>query len=198
MATLDGDEVGCVRACCRGARPSWRPRRWPPHEIAWRFRTRSAIWICIARGGLRACAGVNAGGRAGDAPQGAGVGGTIGGLGEEPEVFLGIGRRRRRVRTTSGRPCGTAHQRLGITVLLPGRPEVPDSTELKTRKRPALLFCLGDPARMIGKPTVALVGTWAPTRDGIGVAAQLGARAVGRRRQRGVRARGRDRRRRGA
>ena len=67
-----------------------------------------------------------------------------------------------------------AHQRLGITVLLPGDPRYP--TRLSDDpEAPSLLFCLGDPARMIGKPTVALVGTRAPTRYGIGVAAQLGA-----------------------
>ena len=40
---------------------------------------------------------------------------------------------------------------------------------------PALLFCLGDPAMLGEAPTVALVGTRAPTRYGIGVAAQFGA-----------------------
>ena len=40
---------------------------------------------------------------------------------------------------------------------------------------PALLFCLGDPAVLGDAPTVALVGTRAPTRYGIGVAAQFGA-----------------------
>ncbi len=40
---------------------------------------------------------------------------------------------------------------------------------------PAMLYCLGDPSAMNGPPTVALVGTCAPTRYGIGVAAQLGA-----------------------
>ncbi len=67
-----------------------------------------------------------------------------------------------------------AHRRLGITVLLPGDPRYP--TRLSDDpEAPSLLFCLGDPASMIGKPTVALVGTRAPTRYGIGVAAQLGA-----------------------
>ena len=40
---------------------------------------------------------------------------------------------------------------------------------------PALLFCLGEPAVLDEAPTVALVGTRAPTRYGIGVAAQLAA-----------------------
>ena len=41
---------------------------------------------------------------------------------------------------------------------------------------PAVLFCLGDPAALdAGVTTVALVGTRAPTRYGIGVAAQFGA-----------------------
>ncbi len=40
---------------------------------------------------------------------------------------------------------------------------------------PTILFCLGDPSALQQGPTVALVGTRAPTRYGIGVAAQLGA-----------------------
>ena len=66
------------------------------------------------------------------------------------------------------------HQRLGITVLLPGDPRYPTRLS-EDPEAPSLLFCLGDPARIIGRPTVALVGTRAPTRYGIGVAAQLGA-----------------------
>ena len=42
-------------------------------------------------------------------------------------------------------------------------------------RAPALLYCLGEPTVLDGAPTVALVGTRAPTRYGIGVAAQLGA-----------------------
>jgi DNA processing protein len=42
-------------------------------------------------------------------------------------------------------------------------------------KAPALMFCRGNPAALNEAPTVAVVGTRAPTRYGIGVAAQLGA-----------------------
>ncbi len=42
-------------------------------------------------------------------------------------------------------------------------------------KAPALMFCRGNPEVLNAAPTVAVVGTRAPTRYGIGVAAQLGA-----------------------
>ncbi len=67
-----------------------------------------------------------------------------------------------------------AHQQLGVTVLLRHDPMYP--TRLADDPdAPGLLFCLGDPAVLNGGPTVALVGTRAPTRYGIGVAAQFGA-----------------------
>ncbi len=67
-----------------------------------------------------------------------------------------------------------AHQRLGIAVLLADNPRYP--TRLADDPAaPAMLYCLGDPSVTNGTPTVALVGTRAPTRYGIGVAAQLGA-----------------------
>jgi DNA processing protein len=66
------------------------------------------------------------------------------------------------------------HQRLGVTVLLRDDPMYP--TRLADEPdAPGLLFCLGDPAVMNARPSVALVGTRAPTRYGIGVAAQFGA-----------------------
>lgn len=66
------------------------------------------------------------------------------------------------------------HTALGIRVLLAGDPSYPPRL-LDGPKAPPLLFCLGDPAVLSDKPTVALVGTRAPTRYGIGVAAQFGA-----------------------
>jgi DNA processing protein len=66
------------------------------------------------------------------------------------------------------------HTSLGIRVLLAGQPSYP--TRLSDDPQaPAVLFCLGDPAVLADVPTVALVGTRAPTRYGIGVAAQFGA-----------------------
>jgi len=66
------------------------------------------------------------------------------------------------------------HVELGIGVLLPGQAAWP--TRLAGDPgAPALLFCVGDPAVLHAGATVALVGTRAPTRYGIGVAAQLGA-----------------------
>ncbi len=66
------------------------------------------------------------------------------------------------------------HQSLGIAVLLAGQPSYPGRLA-DDPQAPAVLFCLGDPSALAGVPTVALVGTRAPTRYGIGVAAQFGA-----------------------
>ena len=63
---------------------------------------------------------------------------------------------------------------LGIRVLLAGQPSYPLRLA-DDPQAPALLFCLGDPAALDAAATVALVGTRAPTRYGIGVAAQFGA-----------------------
>jgi DNA processing protein len=66
------------------------------------------------------------------------------------------------------------HTALGIQVLLAGQPSYPERLA-DDPQAPVLLFCLGDPAVLGEAPTVALVGTRAPTRYGIGVAAQFGA-----------------------
>ncbi|HVT42067.1 MAG TPA: DNA-protecting protein DprA [Acidimicrobiales bacterium] len=66
------------------------------------------------------------------------------------------------------------HEHLGISVLLRNDPAYPDRL-LDDPEAPAVLFCLGDPTVLARRATVALVGTRAPTRYGIGVAAQLGA-----------------------
>jgi DNA processing protein len=66
------------------------------------------------------------------------------------------------------------HTALGIQVLLAGQPPYPERLA-DDPQAPAVLFCLGDPAALAAFPTVALVGTRAPTRYGIGVAAQFGA-----------------------
>jgi DNA processing protein len=66
------------------------------------------------------------------------------------------------------------HAALGITVLVAGQPSYPERL-VDDPQAPAVLFCLGDPAVLGDAPTVALVGTRAPTRYGIGVAAQFGA-----------------------
>ena len=63
---------------------------------------------------------------------------------------------------------------LGIQVLLAGQPSYP-ARLADDPHAPAVLFCLGDPAVLTEGPTAALVGTRAPTRYGIGVAAQFGA-----------------------
>jgi DNA processing protein len=75
---------------------------------------------------------------------------------------------------TPAREVWERHRRAGISVVLRGSPSFP--TRLADDPDdPQLLLCLGDPAVLDGAPTVALVGTRAPTRYGIGVAAQLGA-----------------------
>jgi DNA processing protein len=66
------------------------------------------------------------------------------------------------------------HALLGISVLMAGHPSWP-ARLLDDSVAPAIVFCLGDPSALDSAPTVALVGTRAPTRYGIGVAAQLGA-----------------------
>jgi DNA processing protein len=79
--------------------------------------------------------------------------------------------------TTSRRDVARLWQRhtsLGIAVLLAGGPAYPERLA-DDPQAPAVLFCLGDPARLGTAPTAAIVGTRAPTRYGIGVAAQFGA-----------------------
>ncbi len=66
------------------------------------------------------------------------------------------------------------HAELGITALMAHHPAYPGRLA-QDPQAPALLFCMGEPTVLGGAPTVALVGTRAPTRYGIGVAAQLGA-----------------------
>jgi DNA processing protein len=66
------------------------------------------------------------------------------------------------------------HCDLGITVLLPTDARYPKRLR-GVPPAPAVLFCRGDPGVLGDKPTVALVGTRAPTRYGIGVAAQFAA-----------------------
>jgi DNA processing protein len=66
------------------------------------------------------------------------------------------------------------HTELGISVLMPGQASWP-ARLADDPQAPAVLFCLGDPSALASAPTVALVGTRAPTRYGIGVAAQLAA-----------------------
>lgn len=66
------------------------------------------------------------------------------------------------------------HLELGVTVLLASNEDYPERLR-NDPQAPPIVFCLGDPEALSGRPTVAIVGTRAPTRYGIGVAAQLGA-----------------------
>jgi DNA processing protein len=65
-------------------------------------------------------------------------------------------------------------ERRAITVLLRDHRDYPPRLAGDPRA-PAVLFCLGDAAALRQAPTAAVVGTRAPTRYGIGAAAQLGA-----------------------
>ena len=96
-------------------------------------------------------------------------------LAEEPPASAW--ERANRRGTASVRDVARAWQRhalLGIRVLLAGQPSYPERLA-DDPQAPAVLFCLGDPAVLGDAPTVALVGARAPTRYGIGVAAQFGA-----------------------
>jgi DNA processing protein len=66
------------------------------------------------------------------------------------------------------------HVHLGISVLLRTDPDYPRRL-VGDPEAPTLLFCSGRTMALNDSATVALVGTRAPTRYGIGVAAQLGA-----------------------
>jgi DNA processing protein len=66
------------------------------------------------------------------------------------------------------------HCDLGISVLLRDNALYPNRLR-ESLAPPAILFCRGDPRVLADKPTAALIGTRAPTRYGIGIAAQLGA-----------------------
>jgi DNA processing protein len=67
------------------------------------------------------------------------------------------------------------HRRLGVSVLCRGNPSYP-ARLAGDPQAPAVLFCLGEPSALSAAvATVALVGTRAPTRYGIGVAAQFAA-----------------------
>lgn len=83
-------------------------------------------------------------------------------------------RRRQPGRDAAAVQVWELHSRLGIAVLLEDHPDYPPRLT-KYPEPPPILFCLGDPATLRGAPTVAIVGTRAPTRYGLGVAALFGA-----------------------
>lgn len=66
------------------------------------------------------------------------------------------------------------HAERGIGVVLADDDAYPERLR-RDPQAPAVLFCVGDPLALQAPATVALVGTRAPTRYGIGVAAQFGA-----------------------
>ncbi len=66
------------------------------------------------------------------------------------------------------------HVEHGIRVLLQGDVAYPERLR-DDPGRPAVLFCLGDPGALAGASSAALIGTRAPTRYGLGIAAQFAA-----------------------
>jgi DNA processing protein len=71
-----------------------------------------------------------------------------------------------------------SHRRAGICVLVRGSAGYP-KVLVDDPEAPAVLFALGDPAVLDGRPRVAIVGARSATRYGLGVAAQLGAELAG-------------------
>lgn len=65
------------------------------------------------------------------------------------------------------------YRRVGVHVLLPGRPGYP-SALIGDPGAPAMLFALGNPGTLEGGPSVAIVGTRAATPYGRRMAADLG------------------------
>ncbi|MGO9343238.1 MAG: DNA-processing protein DprA [Acidimicrobiales bacterium] len=65
-------------------------------------------------------------------------------------------------------------ERCGARVLLRGRPGYPEAI-LDDVDSPEILFCLGKPEAIVGRPRVAVVGTRSATRYGADVASDLGA-----------------------
>jgi DNA processing protein len=75
-------------------------------------------------------------------------------------------------RRTDVREVAERHVELGVRVLLPGCHGYP-SALVGDPGAPAVLFALGDPMRLEGKPRVAIVGTRSATHYGRRVAAEL-------------------------
>ncbi len=75
--------------------------------------------------------------------------------------------------TDVGQVAG-AYARLGVEILLPGTVRYPSGLEADPGA-PAVLFALGDPTRVEGRPRVAIVGTRSATHYGLQVASELAA-----------------------
>ncbi len=69
---------------------------------------------------------------------------------------------------------GARLDRCGACVLLRGWSGYPEPL-VDDIDAPEILFCLGDPSAMVGRPRVAIVGTRSATRYGADVASDLGA-----------------------
>ena len=81
---------------------------------------------------------------------------------------------RRAARATDQAQVAQSHAVSGVAVLLPDRPGYPASLA-GDPGAPAVLFALGAPSRLEGRPSVAVVGTRSATPYGRRVASELGA-----------------------
>lgn len=81
---------------------------------------------------------------------------------------------RRAARATDPAQVADSYVAAGVAVLLPDRPGYPAALA-GDPGAPAVLFALGAPSRLEGRPSVALVGTRSATPYGRRVASELGA-----------------------
>ncbi len=77
-------------------------------------------------------------------------------------------------RATDPAQVARKHAEVGVAVLLPDRPGYPAALA-GDPGAPAVLFALGEPSRLEGRPSVAVVGTRSATPYGRRVASELGA-----------------------
>jgi len=77
-------------------------------------------------------------------------------------------------RATDVGEVGERYSRAGVLILRPDRPDYP-SAVVGDPGAPAVLFALGDPSVIEGRPRVAIVGTRSPTPYGLQVASDMAA-----------------------
>jgi DNA processing protein len=85
----------------------------------------------------------------------------------------------RPARDTDVAEVGHAYFRAGVSIHLPGTDGYPTPL-VGDPGTPAVLFALGDPTAVEGRPRVAIVGTRSPTPYGLQVASEMAAALAGR------------------